>query len=67
MHPAPIIDFWFTATKPRQWWTKDPQFDPLIAAKFRAITIRCWGGHRPRPNANSCVSLDLPSKRPRVR
>lgn len=37
MHPAPIIDFWFTATKPRQWWARDPRFDQLIAAKFQAV------------------------------
>lgn len=37
MHPASIIEFWFTAAKPQQWWAKDPQFDQLIAAKFRAI------------------------------
>ncbi len=29
-----ILKFWFTETKPAQWWSADPEFDALIARRF---------------------------------
>lgn len=37
MNHENILEFWFTETKPAQWWASDPAFDQLIAARFGAI------------------------------
>lgn len=37
MHPAEIIDFWFTAIKPAQWWAQDRALDELIERKFKTV------------------------------
>ena len=33
MH-QPILDFWFRAIDPAQWWRVDPAFDDLIRSRF---------------------------------
>lgn len=32
-----VLRFWFDETRPAQWWSKDPAFDRLIAARFDAL------------------------------
>jgi len=37
MTPADVLAFWFEETTPAQWWSKSPDFDRLIAARFGAL------------------------------
>ena len=32
-----VINFWFEESKPKQWWTKDPEFDQLITDRFSEL------------------------------
>lgn len=32
-----VINFWFEESKPKQWWTKDAEFDQLITDKFSEL------------------------------
>jgi uncharacterized protein (DUF924 family) len=51
MNYQSIIDFWFHECDPRQWFTKDPEFDLLIKNRFQTLhdaAARCelspWRG-----------------------
>lgn len=35
--PADILEFWFRASSPAQWWKVDPAFDAHIAERFGAL------------------------------
>ena len=37
MNYQSIIDFWFCETVPRQWFTKDTEFDQIIKQRFQDI------------------------------
>lgn len=39
-----IIEFWFTTTTPKQWYTKDPAFDDLVRTQFLEIYRRVVRG-----------------------
>jgi uncharacterized protein (DUF924 family) len=44
MTPADVLAFWFEETTPAQWWSKSPDFDRLIEARFaplHAAASRC--------------------------
>lgn len=39
-----VIQFWFEEISPKQYWTKDPQFDQLIISRFGKLhgqAIKC--------------------------
>ena len=48
--PAPdakaseILDFWFGATLPRQWFAKDPAFDALVGSRFSELARAAISG-----------------------
>ena len=29
-----VIEFWFKQIQPKQWWTKDPEFDQMLTDRF---------------------------------
>ena len=37
MNSQSVIDFWFIESTPRQWFTKDPEFDLLIKSRFEGV------------------------------
>jgi uncharacterized protein (DUF924 family) len=37
MNPQTVIDFWFREIEPRQWFTKDSEFDRLIERRFQGV------------------------------
>lgn len=37
---ADVLDFWFGALTPKQWWSKDPVLDRAIAERFGALLER---------------------------
>jgi len=39
-----VLAFWFTETRPRQWFAKDPAFDALLGQRFHALTRRAIAG-----------------------
>ena len=39
-----VLEFWFTETRPRQWFAKDPAFDQLLHQRFVGLTRRAIGG-----------------------
>ena len=44
MNHQSVIDFWFDETEPRQWFSKDAEFDRLIAKRFQSVhdsAMRC--------------------------
>jgi uncharacterized protein (DUF924 family) len=53
-HPKAVLEFWFEAIQPRQWWIKSDEFDRLIESRFgtlHAAAARCeladWRGSAP--------------------
>jgi uncharacterized protein (DUF924 family) len=40
----PILDFWFRAIDPAQWWRVDPAFDALIRERFLALHAKAASG-----------------------
>jgi len=44
MNYQSVIHFWFVETVPRQWFTKDPEFDRLIQDRFQDIHTAAAGG-----------------------
>ena len=44
MYPEQVLQFWFEEIDPKQWWSKDPEFDLLIRSRFEGIhaaAIQC--------------------------
>lgn len=39
-----VIDFWFSELEPKQWWSKDPQLDQQIQARFGAVHSKAKAG-----------------------
>ena len=39
-----ILSFWFEETTPKQWFTKDADFDALLAARFGKLVGDALGG-----------------------
>lgn len=39
-----VIEFWFTKTTPKQWYTKDPVFDELVRTQFLETYNKVVGG-----------------------
>lgn len=42
--PSHILAFWFEETTPEQWWSKDDDFDALIAERFGALHAQASAG-----------------------
>jgi uncharacterized protein (DUF924 family) len=42
--PATILRFWFSETKPRQWFAKDAAFDALVRDHFLGLTRQALTG-----------------------
>jgi uncharacterized protein (DUF924 family) len=54
MDPQRVLDFWFDAIAPAQWWRADPAFDRRIAEEFGAVhalavqgELRSWRADPP--------------------
>ena len=41
---AQILSFWFEETTPKQWFTKDADFDALLAERFGKLVTDALGG-----------------------
>jgi uncharacterized protein (DUF924 family) len=39
-----VLRFWFTDTRPRQWFTKDPAFDALLRERFSDLSHQAIAG-----------------------
>ena len=39
-----VLRFWFTETKPQQWFRKDPSFDGLLRDRFADLTLTAISG-----------------------
>lgn len=39
-----IIAFWYEEIQPKQWWTKDPEFDEMIKTRFLKTHTRAVRG-----------------------
>src|SRR5262245_7067785 len=59
-----VLRFWFVDTKPKMWWTVDPQFDALVAERFGSALhaaerseLYAWRGE-PRGRLAEVIVLD---------
>ena len=39
-----VLEFWFSQTRPRQWFAKDPGFDALVRERFGALCEQALAG-----------------------
>ena len=54
-----VLAFWFTETRPHQWFAKDPAFDQLLQQRFVALTRRAIAGELGAWDAEPAGALAL--------
>lgn len=60
----PVLEFWFEALTPAQWWKKDAELDELIAHRYGDLHNRAAAGelfrwrHEPRGRLAEIIVLD---------
>ena len=59
--PTAILHLWFEQSTPKQWFTKSPAFDALIAKRFGAAVEDALAGHLDtwREESDHCLALIL--------